>query len=153
MIEQAIADHLRNASSGDVTNSVRQTARDKFRHLAGKVYLGRLPEDAIPLGVAIRVIGGGERYTLDGEYELAQPLVEFLIVGRDVEHGPKVLELKDAIRKIFSGYRGAMGDRHVYGCTLERSASLSPARFGDGSDQWVHAYTLDFRFTTNQEVA
>lgn len=153
MIEQNIADHLRNPTTGDTSSTVRQAARERFRHLAGRVYLGRLPEEAVPIGVSVRTVSGGELYWVAAEYELAQPVVEFLIAGRDWEHGPKVLEVAESLRLIFSGYRGGLGTNECCGCTVLRSASFAPTRLGDGSDRWAHQFSIDFQFTIGQSVA
>lgn len=152
MIEFAIYDHLRNYTTGDTTDAVRQTARQRFIHLAGNVvYLGRIPEDAGPVAVCIRRLDGGEQYQLLGEHTSSQPTIEFLVVGTD-PYGKTVLDVADNLRLIFSGYRGEMGEHYCSGATVESSVMISPRTFGDGSDRWVHGFSLSMRFTVDQTV-
>lgn len=152
MIELAIYDHLRNYTTGDTSDVVRQTARQRFIHLAGNVvYLGRIPEDAGPVAVCIRRVDGGEQYQILGEHTSSQPTIEFLIVGTD-PYGKSVLEVADNLRLIFSGYRGNIGQHYCSGAMVESSFNLQPSPFGDGSDKWVHVFSISIQFTVDQTV-
>jgi len=156
MIERAIYDHLIDPSSGDASNDNRQTARYRLRNLAGNaIYVGRIPDKDVPYALLLRRVDGGHVYNLDGEEQTAQPIVEFTLYGRREDSAIEVLNGIEYVRKIFSGYRGDLGnssEHFVYGCTIERDLmplSLAPP---DGLNKWLHRYSMDLRFTIDQEA-
>lgn len=152
MIERAIYDHL--SSDETLPNAQRQTAKLTFRHNAGRsVFLGRVPTDnPAPIAVSIRRITGGETYNTVGEEGTAQPVVEVLLMGRDPQHATQVLAAAEALRIVFSGYVGPLGDHYCQGCQVVRSQSLAPLLLPDGADRWNHAYICDLQFTVDQVV-
>lgn len=154
-ILQAIAEHLRDPDSGDTSNATRQAARRAFVHHAGpRVYLGRIPEGpSPPVAVAIRLVDGGEQYGVAGEIASAQPVVEFLVVGRDPD-SKLVLTVADSIRLIFSGLATQyLGDLWLRSAHVERTNQIAPRLYGDGSDRWSHAVVLDLVFSVTQTVS
>lgn len=153
-ILEAIAEHLRDPESGDTSNATRQAARRAFVHHAGpRVYLGRIPEGpSPPVAVAIRLVDGGEQYGVAGEVGVAQPVVEFLVVGRDPD-SKHVLTVADSIRLIFSGLATQyLGDMWLRSASVERSNQVPPRLYGDGSDRWSHAVVTDVVFSVTQSV-
>lgn len=153
LLERDIYDHLRDPDSGDTTNADRQNARQRFRHLVGPaVYLGRIPEGVQPIAAFIRRVHGGSAYHMTGEDATAQPIVEFVIVARDFNRGLDALEAAENLRLIFSSYAGTIGEVWCSSATIERDAMQIPSTAVDGSDDWVYAYSLDFRFTVDQVV-
>jgi hypothetical protein len=160
-LEQDIYDHLRDPDSGDTSNADRQDARLRFRHLVGPaIYLGRIPEGVQPVAAFLRRVTSGEAYHVAGEDDTAQPVIEFVVVARGrnrdavetASRGRDALEAAEQLRLIFSGYSGLIGEAWCSSATVERGAMQIPSAAVDGSDDWVYAYSLDFRFTVDQVV-
>lgn len=149
LVQVAIFDHLTNPTSGSTTDTVRQHARAYVRdHLGRNIFSGRAPSTAGSPACTMRQLTGGQEYHLAGQENLADPIIELAVMSRDPDAFECVL-VADALRRVFTGYRGILGELFCHGCTMERGVQEIPARWVDNSDDWHHVASLDLRFTVN----
>lgn len=111
--------------------------------VAGRVFRHRAPQDESKPFVTLQRIGTTRPYHLGNQAAAAQATVQVDIF---VEKPNQVDSLGEHIRDRMSGYRGAMGDETIRGCTCERDTDLTE-RPDDASDDWNFRRSFDFRIT------
>lgn len=120
--------------------------------ISDRVHFQRRPMGSNGSCVVIDQRSGGPRDVLDGLPDDDETRVEFSVWAAGDSAYAVVRRVGDRLRTLFEGYRGALGDHFVHGCSLVTDIP-TPVSPRDASDRWRHRRTLTMRFTATNNVA
>lgn len=135
-------------SAGDPGATIREAVRGRLAESAdvhdlvdGRVHFGALPQNAKLPALTLFVPAKNAGHNLDGSDGTAITRVQ---ISAWANRQSEVVELAEAIRQRFDGFRGAMGAVEVLSCLFQTEIDLpEPPRAG--SDKWTYQIAIDYR--------